>query len=85
MMADYISAPGTGVQLMEILDAANKCITDLPTLPDYMDNGWPFICWMHILGHCSYPNCAFLRGHVPKEKITDKFVDDVVAILTLGV
>jgi hypothetical protein len=85
MMADYLSTRGTRVQLTEILDAANKRITDLPTLPDYMENGKPFICWAHILGHCSYPNCAFLKGHVPKDKITEKFADEVVAILNSGV
>jgi hypothetical protein len=85
MMADYLETRGTRVQLTEILDASNKRITDLPTLPDYMENGHPFICWAHILGRCSYPNCAFLKGHVPREKITDKFADEVVATITSGV
>jgi hypothetical protein len=85
MMADYISTRGTRVQLTEILDAANKRITDLPTLPEYMENGKPYICWAHILGRCSYPNCAFRKGHVPRKKISDSFADDVVAILTSGV
>jgi hypothetical protein len=85
MMADYIPARGARVQLTEILDAANKRITDLPTLPDYMENGRPFICWAHMLGRCSFPNCAFRMGHIPREHITKKFADDIVAILTPGV
>jgi hypothetical protein len=67
MMADYIPTRGTRIQLMEILDAANKRITDLPTLPEYMEKGRPFICWAYILGRCSFPNCAFCRGRVPRD------------------
>jgi hypothetical protein len=40
MMADYLAARGMRIQLTEILDAANKCIPDLPTIvPDYVVNG----------------------------------------------
>ncbi len=38
MMADYVVARGLQVQLAEILDASNKRITDLPTIPDYVKN-----------------------------------------------
>jgi hypothetical protein len=85
MMADYIAARGARVQLTEILDAANKRITDLPTLPEYMENGRPFICWAHMLGRCGFPNCAFRKGHVPRANITEQFADKVVATLTPGV
>jgi hypothetical protein len=85
MMADYIAERGLRVQLTEILDTANKRITDLPTLPEYMENRCPFICWAHMLGRCSFSNCAFRKGHVPRGNIPDTFVDTVVAMLTPGV
>jgi hypothetical protein len=85
MMADYVAARGLRVQLTEILDALNKRITDLPTIPDYVKNGQPFVCWVHILGKCSFSNCEFRKGHVPREIIPDKFADEVVAMLTPGV
>jgi hypothetical protein len=44
MMADYIVARGLRFQLNEILDAANKCIRDLPMIPEYVNNGGPFVC-----------------------------------------
>ena len=84
-MADYIAQRGTRVQLTEILDAANKRITDKPTIPDYVHNGRPFVCWAFILGRCTFRNCAFQRGHVTKDKIPDSFAEEVVAMLTPGV
>jgi hypothetical protein len=59
MMANYVAEHGLRVHLTEILDAANKQITDLPTLPEYVNNGRLFICWAHVLGRCSFSNCAF--------------------------
>jgi hypothetical protein len=50
MMADYVAAKGLWIRLTEILDAANKWIKDLPTIPAYVANGRPFVCWAHILG-----------------------------------
>ncbi len=85
MMADYVANHGLWVHLTEILDAANKQITDLPTIPEYMNNGHPFICWAHVLGWCSFANCAFCNGHVPRSNIPDAFGDAVVAMLTPGV
>ncbi len=85
MMADYVLARGLRVQLTEILDAANKRITNLPTIPEYAANGRPFVCWAHMLGRCSFPNCAFRKGHIPRDNIPDAFVDEVVAMLTPGV
>jgi hypothetical protein len=85
MMADYVASRGLQVQLTEILDASNKRITNLPTIPDYIKNGWPFVCWAHMLGRCSFPNCPFREGHVPRDNIPDKFADKVVAMLLPGV
>ncbi len=44
MMANYVAECGLRVHLTEILDASNKQITDLPTLPECVNNGRPFIC-----------------------------------------
>jgi hypothetical protein len=44
MMANYVAALGLRVQLNEILGAATKCITDLPRIPKYVNNGRPFVC-----------------------------------------
>jgi hypothetical protein len=73
------------VKLNDILDASNKRITDLPTLPEYVANGRLFVCWAHILGRCNFANCAFKNGHVPHSAIPDAFAEEGVTILTLGV
>jgi hypothetical protein len=44
MMTDYVTAKGLRVRLTDILDATNKCIMDLPTIPEYVANGHPFVC-----------------------------------------
>jgi hypothetical protein len=85
MMADYVAAKGPRIKLLEILDACNKRITDLPTIPEYVANGRPFVCWAHILGRCTFDNCQFKNGHVPRSAIPDSFADAVVAMLTPGV
>jgi hypothetical protein len=73
MMADYVAARGPRVRLTEILDAANKRIMNLPTIPAYVANGQPFVCWAHILGRCTFANCQFKNGHVPRSAIPDTF------------
>ena len=85
MMADYVAEWGLPVQLNKILDASNKHITDLPTIPEYVNNGCPFVCWVHILGRYRFPNCAFKNRHVPRNSIPDAIAEEVVTILTLGV
>jgi hypothetical protein len=85
MMADYVAAKGLHIRLTEILDAANKRITDLPTIPGYVANGRPFVCWAHILGRCTFANCQFKNGYVRWSAIPDSFADEVVAMLTPGV
>jgi hypothetical protein len=84
-MADYVAARGPQVRLTEILDAANKKITDLPTIPAYVANGRPFVCWTHILGRCTFANCQLNNGHVPRSAIPDTFSKKVVTMLTPGV
>jgi hypothetical protein len=85
MMADYVAARGPWVRQTEILDAANKRITDLPTILVYVANGQPFVCWAHILGWCTFANCQFKNGHVPRSAIPDTFAKEVVTMLTPGV
>jgi len=85
MIADYVAEHGLRIRLVDILNACNKRITDFPTLPDYIDNGHPYVCWAHILGRCTFNDCQFKRGHVPRREITDGFADAVVAMLTPGV
>jgi len=85
MMADYVAEHGLRICLVDILNACNKRITDLPTLPDYIDNGCPYFCWAHILGRCTFNDCRFKWGHVPRRAITDGFADAVIAMLTLGI
>jgi hypothetical protein len=85
MTADYVAARGLRVRLTNILDASNKCITDLPTIPEYVANGRPFVCWVHILGRCTFAKCQFKSGHVPRNAIPDAFAEEAVTMLTPGV
>ena len=85
MMKEFVSLMGYRIKLTHILDAANKRITDLPTIPDFVANGRPFVCWAHILGRCTFDGCKFKNGHVPRSAIPDAFAEEVVTILTPGV
>ncbi len=85
MMKDYVEARGYRIKLTEILDANNKRITDLPTIPEFFKNGCPIVCWARILGHCTFDNCQFKRGHMPQSAIPDPFAEEVVTMLTPGV
>jgi hypothetical protein len=85
MMAEYVAAMGMRIQLTGILDTMNKHITDLPTITDYVVNGGPTVCWAYILGRCTFCNCAFKWGHIPWDKISDTFTEEVVAMLAPGV
>jgi hypothetical protein len=85
MMAELVSLTGYRIKLTHILDAANKRITDLPTIPEFVANGRPFVCWAHILGRCTFNGCKFKQGHVPRSAIPDAFAEEVVTMLTPGV
>jgi hypothetical protein len=85
MMEDYVATHGLKVRLVNILNACNKRIKDLPTLSDYVEDGRPYVCWAHILGRCTFKDCQFKRGHVPRRAITDSFADEVVAMLRPGI
>ena len=85
MMAPFVSLMGYRIKLTHILDAANKRITDLPTIPEFVANGRPFVCWAHILGRCTFAGCKFKHGHVPRTAIPDAFAEAVVTMLMPGV
>jgi len=88
MMTAYLDRTHGRVHLAEILGAAGKKQTDLPTLPQYVHpNGRPFLCWTSVLGRCTYHECRFhhLGGHPNPKDITDEFADKVVDTLNKGV
>jgi hypothetical protein len=88
MMAAYLDRTNGRVHLAEILGAAGKKQTDLPTLPQYVHpNGRPFMCWTNVLGRCTYRDCRFHQqgGHPNPKDITDEFADKVIDTLNKGV
>ena len=88
MMATYLERTNGRVHLSEILQAAGKRQTDLPTLPQYTHpNGRPFLCWSSVLGRCTFRECRFLQqgGHPAAKDITDDFANKVVDTLNKGV
>ena len=87
MMAGYVSAYGLQICLINILNLnkTNRRITDLPTILKYVANGRLLICWAHILGRCTFAECQYKRGHVPRSAIMDSFADNIVTKLTPGV
>ena len=84
-MKDYVEVRGYCIKLTEILDTNNKRITELPTIPEFIENGCPIVYWAHILGRCAFDNCQFKRGYVPQSAIPNPFAKEVVTILTPGV
>ena len=81
LMATYLERTQGRVHLAELLTAAGKRQTDLPTLPQYVHpNGKPFLCWSSVLGQCTFRDCRFLQhgGHPAAKDITDEFADKVV-------
>jgi hypothetical protein len=74
--------------LAELLDAAGKRQTDLPTLPKFTRaNGHPFLCWNATLARCTWRDCKFQMkgGHPDRSDITDEFADNCVDVLLKGV
>lgn len=69
MMKEYVARFGLQIRLIDLLNGSNKRIADLPTLANYVANGRPYICWAHILGRCTYPNCQFKRGTYHKAQL----------------
>ena len=88
MMVAYLERTNGRIHLSELLTAAGKKQTDLPTLPKFIHpNGRSFICWSFILGRCTFRDCRFhlQGGHLSAKDITEDFADRVVDTLNKGV
>ena len=87
-MLAYLERTNGRVHLAELLTAAGKKQTELPTLPQFVHpKGHPFICWSCVLGRCTFRECHFLQqgGHPVAKDITDNFAKKVVDTLNKGV
>jgi hypothetical protein len=88
LMDPYLEHFNGHIHLNEVLDAAGKRQTDLPTLPRFCyANGRPFLCWNSTLGRCMYRDCRYLRkgGHPGQNDIPDDFADKVCAVIRPGI
>jgi hypothetical protein len=87
-MDPYLERFNGRINLNEVLDAAGKRQTDLPTLPQFCHaNGRPFLCWNSTLGRCMYRECRYLRegGHLVHNDIPDDFADKVCTVIRPGI
>ena len=77
------------VNLSNILSGANKEMKDIPVLEEFIDNKRrSILCINWCLGVCSYAmriKCKFIRGHVPKEKTSNKFARKLCQVISSGV
>ncbi len=88
LMDPYLERFSGCIHLNEVLDAAGKQQTDLPTLPRFCyANGRPFLCWNSMLGCCMYCDCRYLHkgGHPGHKDIPDDFADKVCAVISPGI
>ncbi len=88
MMDPYLEHYNGCLFLAEMLDAAGKRQTDLPTLQKFTHtNGRPFLCWNATLGRCTWRDCKFQidGGHPDRSDITDEFTNNCIDILAKGV
>ncbi len=84
MMDPYLECYSGRLFLAELLNAAGKRKTDLPTLPKFTHaNGRPFLCWNFRLGQCTWRECKFQMegGHPHCNNITNKFATTALAFL----
>jgi hypothetical protein len=74
------------VRIFEVMQAAGVAWKDMPNYaPDPM-TGRDQLCWDHTCGICVFGSkCNRGAFHLPGNKISDKFVEDVIAVLTPGV
>jgi hypothetical protein len=87
-MQGYLAQTNGRVHLAEILTAAGRHQTNLPTLPKYVHaTGRPFLCWTSVLGRCTYRDCRFCKegGHPLPADITNKFADQVIDVIGKGI
>ncbi len=87
LMDPYLKRYNNFIGLSDILTAWGKWMTDLPTIPNYCHpTGQSFLCWNSMLGRCFRGGwCKYLKGHVRKGDITDKFADSVIDCISKGV
>ena len=87
LMDPYLKRYNNYVNLSDILTASGKCMTGLPTLPQYCSTkGDSFICWKSVLGTCLRGRrCRFARGHVKQGDATDAFADASLDCVSKGV
>jgi hypothetical protein len=88
VMQGYLAQTNGRVHLAEILTAAGRRQTDLPTLPKYFHaTGQPFLCWTSVLGRCTYRDCRFCKegGHPLPADITNEFADQVIDVIGNGI
>ena len=88
LMQGYLDRTGGRVFLTNILEAAGKRQSDLPTLPKYIHpTGRTFLCWSSVLGRCTWRDCRFRKegGHPLPGDITDDFAERVIDVIGKGV
>lgn len=87
LMQELIDVQGHArFQLGDILTGAGIRLYDLPKLPVGLGGEMRPVCWAWVLGGCTFPGCKFVEyGHVPREKMTDEFAEEVVRLLKPGV
>ena len=74
------------IKLGKILTVSGRVITDLPTIPAYVKNGHPFLCWAHVLGRCHFGNgYTFRDGHPKRQEFLDRFATEVVDTVGKGI
>ncbi len=86
-MDPYLHKYNNQINLIGILNASGKRMTDLPSLDKYCTpTGMSYICWNSVLGKC-YCNkwCTYARGHIVKGDMTDEFADAVMGMISNGV
>ena len=87
-MDPYLEYYNGRLFLAEMLDAAGKSQTDLPTLPKFTHaNGHPFLCWNATLGRCTWQDYNFQmdRGHSDCINITGEFANNCINVLAKGI
>jgi hypothetical protein len=88
MMGPYLERYNSRIHLAEVLNAAGKRQTNLPTMPKFCHvNGRPFLCWNSTLGRCMYCKCKFLweGGHPGPNNITNNFAEKVCVVIGPGI
>jgi hypothetical protein len=75
------------VRIFEVMQAAGVAWKDMPNYaPGDPMSGRDQLCWDHTCGICVFgAKCNRGAFHLPGNKISDKFVEDVIAVLTPGV